>query len=50
MTNPPLSLLELSPDACRWPVADDPVFFCGEPTEADCPYCLRHRALAYIRA
>lgn len=50
--------MDLGPGECRWPV-DDPagqrrILFCGEPADPQpmqgdrrCPYCARHRALAY---
>lgn len=54
-------LIELDANGCRWPVSDDlPAehslcremqsarhLFCGEPADSGCPYCVKHRALAY---
>lgn len=45
----PVTLLELLLDACRWPVTDNPnMLFCGERADEGCPYCKRHRSLAYV--
>ena len=55
------TLIELGANGCRWPVSGDlPAehslcremqsarhLFCGEPADTGCPYCAKHRALAY---
>lgn len=44
-----LTLLELTPNSCRWPVgdpADDTFGFCGAPTCGTDTYCKAHTALA----
>jgi len=47
-----LTLLELGPRTCRWPVGDPgtPQFcFCGNPTDRDRVYCTVHHVVAYYR-
>jgi GcrA cell cycle regulator len=47
-----LSLLELGPRSCRWPVGDPgtPEFaFCGNVTDADRTYCPAHHIVAHYR-
>ena len=44
-----LSLLQLGPRACRWPIGEpaDPGFrFCSVPRLSRGPYCAVHRVLA----
>lgn len=43
------TLLDLSLNDCRWPVADDPYIFCASHVEDGKPYCLEHCAMAYTR-
>jgi len=46
------SLLELSDEACRWPVGDparSDFFFCGAAVQIGKPYCIDHCARAYRR-
>ena len=48
MTIQSVSLLDLSTDSCRWPVAaGSATLFCGDTALAGCSYCTAHRALAY---
>lgn len=44
----PVTLLDLKPDACRWPVNDGgPFLFCGEVVASPLrPYCAAHAARA----
>jgi len=47
-----LSLLELGPRTCRWPVGDvgEPgFFFCGNETDPERSYCTTHHLLAHYR-
>jgi hypothetical protein len=45
-----LSLLELGPRTCRWPVGDEPPYlFCGNPTDGDRVYCAVHHVVAHGR-
>jgi hypothetical protein len=45
-----LSLLELGPRTCRWPVGDGPPYlFCGNDTEPEQSYCPVHRIAAHHR-
>jgi GcrA cell cycle regulator len=47
-----LSLLQLGPRTCRWPVGDvgEPGFcFCGNRTDADRVYCPVHHIVAHGR-
>ncbi|MBW9064783.1 hypothetical protein JNB71_15860 [Rhizobium herbae] len=46
-----LTLLELGPSSCRWPV-NSPAprslyLFCGSPTDGQKPYCKLHCEIAY---
>ena len=48
-----LTLIELRYDSCRWPLGgmwDEPEFFCGEPTQPGCSFCVEHRQRAFTRA
>lgn len=48
-----LSLLDLKPRMCRWPVGDphDETFgFCGEDVIMGLPYCCEHAKMAYQAA
>jgi hypothetical protein len=45
-----LTLLELGPGTCRWPVGDAPPYlFCGNPTDPDRVYCPVHHIVAHGR-
>jgi GcrA cell cycle regulator len=47
-----LTLLELGPRTCRWPIGDvgEPgFFFCGNPTDPERVYCPVHHAVAHYR-
>ena len=41
----PISLMDLQPDSCRWPVQDDK--YCGARAVSGRPYCLSHCRIAY---
>tara|TARA_R100000655_G_scaffold91566_1_gene132320 strand:+ start:114 stop:344 length:231 start_codon:yes stop_codon:yes gene_type:complete len=42
-----VTLLDLEPDSCRWPVNDgDPYLFCAAPRVAGSSYCACHAARA----
>ncbi len=46
-----LSLVDLGPNCCRWPIGDprDPGFhFCGKKALPGKPYCPEHAAVAYV--
>jgi GcrA cell cycle regulator len=48
-----LSLTDLKPRMCRWPVGDprEPGFgFCGDPSVGSLPYCTTHAKAAYQAA
>jgi GcrA cell cycle regulator len=45
-----ISVLELTPTMCKWPIGDptDPDFgFCGAKAHGSWPYCAEHGAVAY---
>ncbi|MBN2676368.1 MAG: global cell cycle regulator GcrA-like protein [Alphaproteobacteria bacterium] len=45
-----ISILDLKPDMCRWPMGDprsEDFSFCGEKTFGKKPYCLKHCSEAY---
>lgn len=43
----PVTLLELKPSSCRWPVNDgNPFLFCGAPAVSGGPYCACHAEMA----
>jgi GcrA cell cycle regulator len=42
-----LTLLELNDATCRYPRGSETFTFCGQPTEADRPYCGFHLRLCY---
>lgn len=47
---PRVSILELTPATCRWPIGDPgaPDFvYCGSQTKTDLPYCPYHARIAY---
>lgn len=47
-----VTLMELTPHTCRWPVGDprhDDFRFCGDYAEPGKVYCCQHHALAYYR-
>lgn len=47
-----VTLMELTPHTCRWPVGDprhDDFRFCGDYAEPGRVYCCQHHALAYYR-
>lgn len=47
-----VTLMELTPKMCRWPVGDprkDDFRFCGDYAEPGKSYCCQHHALAYYR-
>lgn len=47
-----VTLMELTPHTCRWPVGDprhDNFRFCGDYAEPGRVYCCQHYALAYYR-
>jgi len=50
MTSTTPGLLDLTLNLCRRPDADGPTVFCGNRAGAGCPYCVKHRSLAYIKA
>lgn len=41
-----LTLLDLGPSDCRWPLGDGPFTFCGCPQNAASSYCDFHHALS----
>lgn len=47
-------LIDLELNECRWPVGETlgaPEMFCAAPKAgAGCPYCERHRKMAYVAA
>jgi len=46
----PLTLLELEPGDCRWPVNDgSPFLFCAAPAATGGPYCACHAAMSIGR-
>lgn len=52
MDRPPVALLDLRPNDCRWPLSDEHdnlLGFCGAPQGNQAPYCCKHAALAYRR-
>jgi hypothetical protein len=57
MTKPLLTLVELAPMSCKYPIAEAALpgehgqhFFCDEPAAgAGKPYCAAHRQLAYVK-
>lgn len=44
----PVTLLQLDPGICKWPVfeGDEPRLFCGAPCDPTGPYCCSHAALS----
>lgn len=42
-----VTLLELSPYGCRWPLGDGPFTFCNHVQAGDGPYCAAHNRIAY---
>jgi len=45
------SIIDLSPQTCRWPIGDPklPGFhFCGKPVRPGKPYCAEHCEVAYV--
>ena len=50
----PVTLLQLEPGQCKWPVGDEPTLFCGCPAEAESDgrpprYCSAHLTLSRPR-
>lgn len=44
---PPVSLLDLEPGMCKWPIGDDrPYRFCGSETPEGKPYCDHHKRVS----
>lgn len=44
-----LTLLELTPTSCRYPVNDDrPMLFCGHTTEFASSWCAYHKAIVFV--
>jgi GcrA cell cycle regulator len=44
-----LTVLELEPGDCKWPVTPDHEFkFCGHPSEEGKPYCAHHQGRARL--
>lgn len=42
-----LDLLDLKPNACRYPHGEGPYFFCGQPKEPTSSYCSYHAGLCF---
>lgn len=49
--SPPITLLDLRSDTCRWPVDSPtgPLLYCGAPAAIERPYCPYHCGMAYRR-
>ena len=45
-----LTLFELTPQTCRYPRGAETFTFCGQPAQADRPYCGFHMRLCYAPA
>ena len=43
----PVSLVDLEPGQCKWPIGDKPILFCG--AAADGVYCESHTAMAWTK-
>lgn len=41
-----ISLVDLAPNACRWPQGDSPFVFCGQPQSCGSPYCNAHTVIS----
>lgn len=44
----PVSLADLPKDACKWPIGDDPILFCGCASETG-RYCPTHESKSGVR-
>ena len=47
------TITQLTGPVCQWPIGDprrDDFHFCGEPSAAGKPYCVKHCAVAYTRS
>jgi GcrA cell cycle regulator len=45
-----LTILEVGPDDCRYPLGEGPFLFCGHPQQHESSYCPAHEALCHSTA